>query len=83
MSECATSDCQSIDPLVTPYVDGELPEADRLRIDAHVGRCIPCRERLDAEALIPPEQLAEEQRIRERLDRLGEPRPREPRVRML
>ncbi len=41
------------------------------------------QERLDAEALIPPEQLAEEQRIRERLDRLGEPRHREPRVRML
>ncbi len=49
MSDCAAPDCQSIDPLVTPYVDGELPEADRLRLDAHVGRCPPCRERLDAE----------------------------------
>ncbi len=49
MSDCATPDCQSIDPLVTPYVDGELPDADRLRLDAHVQRCAPCRERLDAE----------------------------------
>jgi hypothetical protein len=41
------------------------------------------QERLDAEARIPPEQLAEEQLIRERLEELGQPRPRQPRVRIL
>ncbi|HEY6506867.1 MAG TPA: zf-HC2 domain-containing protein, partial [Vicinamibacterales bacterium] len=49
MSECTTPDCRSIDPLVTPYVDGELGEGDRERLDAHVGRCAPCRDRIRAE----------------------------------
>jgi len=52
MSDTAPTDCQCIDPLVTPYIDGELPEADRLRLDAHVGRCAPCRERLTAEQCV-------------------------------
>lgn len=41
------------------------------------------RERLEAEALIPSEILAEEQRIRERLEELKHPQPRQPRVRFL
>lgn len=41
--------CTSIDPLVTPYVDGELPAADRQRVDDHVRVCPPCRERVVAE----------------------------------
>ena len=41
------------------------------------------RDRLEAEARIPPEQLAEEQRIRERLEEFGKPRPRIPRIVML
>ena len=49
MSDGATPDCQSVDPLVTPYVDGELAEADCARLDAHVRRCAPCQERLSAE----------------------------------
>jgi hypothetical protein len=41
------------------------------------------RERLEAEARIPPEQLAKEQRIRERLEELSKPRPRHPSIRTL
>ena len=52
MSECTTPDCRSIDPLVTPYVDGELAEGDRERLATHVGRCVPCRDRVRAEQSI-------------------------------
>ncbi len=37
--------CTSIDPLVTPYVDGELPLADRTLVDEHLRRCPPCQAR--------------------------------------
>ena len=30
------SDCTSIDPLITPYVDGDIDAAARLRVDDHV-----------------------------------------------
>lgn len=43
------SDCASIDPLVTAYVDDELGEADRTTIDRHLGVCEPCRSRVGAE----------------------------------
>jgi anti-sigma factor RsiW len=43
------SDCSSIDPLLTPYVDGELPPADAQKVDAHVHACPPCRARMVAE----------------------------------
>ena len=42
-------DCSSIDPLVTPYVDGELPSADRVRFEAHLEVCPPCATRVAAE----------------------------------
>jgi anti-sigma factor RsiW len=37
------SECASLVPLVTPYVDGELPPADRHTIEQHLERCPPCR----------------------------------------
>ena len=42
-------DCASIDPLVTPYIDGELPSADRARFEAHLDVCPPCATRVAAE----------------------------------
>jgi anti-sigma factor RsiW len=42
-------DCTSIDPLVTPYVDGELASPERRAVDAHIQVCPPCRARLAAE----------------------------------
>jgi len=41
--------CSSIDPLVTPYIDGELGPADRQTVDQHLVRCAPCRLRVAAE----------------------------------
>jgi anti-sigma factor RsiW len=42
-------DCQTLDPLVTPYVDGELDAASRDAVEAHLGRCAPCHSRVAAE----------------------------------
>ena len=41
--------CQTIDPLVTPFIDGELPEADRRAVEAHLRACSPCHSRVAAE----------------------------------
>ncbi len=46
------SDCQSIDPLITPYVDGDIDAASRLRVDDHVQRCPPCHSRVAAERAV-------------------------------
>src|SRR5437660_546575 len=44
--------CWSIDPLITPYVDGELPAADRQNIEQHMRRCAPCRARIATEQAV-------------------------------
>lgn len=44
-----TDDCRVIDPLVTPYVDGELSDSDRAAVDRHTGACRPCQTRVAAE----------------------------------
>ena len=46
------SDCSSIDPLVTPYVDGELPGADREAVAQHLRACPPCRARVIVEQAV-------------------------------
>jgi anti-sigma factor RsiW len=46
------SDCSSIDPLVTPYVDGELPGADREAVARHLRACPPCRARVIVEQAV-------------------------------
>ena len=46
------SKCTSIDPLVTPYVDGELPAAERTLVDEHLHRCPPCHSRVAAESAV-------------------------------
>src|SRR5437762_4564076 len=46
------SDCRSIDPLITPYVDGDIDAAARLRIDDHVRACPPCHSRVSAERAV-------------------------------
>jgi anti-sigma factor (TIGR02949 family) len=42
--------CREIDPLVTPYVDGEATADERAVLFAHLSACPPCRERAEAEA---------------------------------
>ena len=41
--------CQPIDPLVTPYIDGELDAAERILVEEHLRRCAPCHARVAAE----------------------------------
>jgi anti-sigma factor RsiW len=45
-------DCRSIDPLVTPYVDGDIDETDRDLVDRHLDACRPCRGRVHAELAV-------------------------------
>src|SRR5258706_12465575 len=47
------SDCLSIDPLITPYVDGDIGDAERRLVDAHVRACPPCHSRVAAEQAVP------------------------------
>jgi anti-sigma factor RsiW len=42
-------DCYTIEPLVTPFIDGELPDPDRLAVEAHLCVCPPCYSRVVAE----------------------------------
>jgi anti-sigma factor RsiW len=44
--------CQSIDPFVTPYVDGQLTDADRRIVDEHLRACAPCHSRVAAERAV-------------------------------
>ena len=46
------SDCTSLEPLFTPYVDGDIDAASRLRVDDHVRRCPPCQSRVAAERAV-------------------------------
>jgi anti-sigma factor RsiW len=46
------SNCQFIDPLVSPFVDGELPEADRRLVEDHLRACPPCHSRVRAEQTV-------------------------------
>jgi anti-sigma factor RsiW len=41
--------CSDIDPLTTPFVDGEVPAGDRLRIAGHIDDCPSCHRNVAAE----------------------------------
>jgi anti-sigma factor RsiW len=45
-------DCAHIDPLVTPFVDGELNAADQAAVSAHLRICAPCHSRVQAETAV-------------------------------
>lgn len=44
--------CEAIDALVTPYLDGQLADADRRQVDDHVRVCPPCHSRVAAERAV-------------------------------
>jgi anti-sigma factor RsiW len=46
------SNCKKLEPLVTPYVDGELDDSNRGEVDAHLSVCPPCHSRVAAERAI-------------------------------
>jgi predicted anti-sigma-YlaC factor YlaD len=39
--------CQELVELVTDYLEGVLPEADRARIEEHISGCDGCRDYID------------------------------------
>jgi anti-sigma factor RsiW len=45
-------DCHQIDPLVTPFVDGDINPADRSLVDRHLQACGACRGRVHAEQAV-------------------------------
>lgn len=44
--------CHTLDPLVTPFLDGELPDEDRRAIEAHLRLCAPCYSRVASERVV-------------------------------
>ncbi len=42
-----TSECQTMAEELVAYLDGEQPEAERARIEAHVATCLTCRREMD------------------------------------
>jgi anti-sigma factor RsiW len=44
--------CQSLDSLVTPFVDGELADAERRAVEDHLQKCPPCHSRVAAERAV-------------------------------
>ena len=46
------SDCQSIDTLITPLIDGELSGSERERLERHLRVCASCHSRVDAERAV-------------------------------
>ena len=43
MTDNVEISCQELVELVTDYLEGVLPPAERRRFDEHVGRCSGCR----------------------------------------
>jgi anti-sigma factor RsiW len=46
------SDCRRIEPLVTPFIDGELADGDRDVVARHLRLCAPCASRAAAERAV-------------------------------
>jgi anti-sigma factor RsiW len=44
--------CHLIDPLVTPFIDGALPDPDRRTVEEHLRVCPPCQSRVTAERTV-------------------------------
>jgi anti-sigma factor RsiW len=44
--------CDSLDPLVTPFVDDALPDVDRRAVEEHLRVCPPCHSRVTAERAV-------------------------------
>lgn len=86
------NDCDAIDTLVTPFVDGELGGAESRMVSAHLRSCSACRVRVEAEStarqLVRCEAAVSHAAGREpdwrpRVYRLGRPAPAVPRTALL
>ena len=56
--------CSALDPLVTPYLDGELPAADAAAVVEHAAVCPPCRARIAAERAVRELMQARQRELR-------------------
>lgn len=43
------SSCREVEPFLTPYADDEVESSARAAVEAHLGACPPCRERVTSE----------------------------------
>jgi hypothetical protein len=86
------NDCDAIDTLVTPYIDGELGDGERGIVSSHLRRCLACRERVEAESTVrqlvrsgaaASRAAGREPDWRPRVYGLGRPAPRIPRTALL
>jgi len=46
------AECRDVEPLFAPYVDDEVSAGDRAAVDAHLGSCPPCRDRVTVERAV-------------------------------
>jgi anti-sigma factor RsiW len=58
------AECRDLEPLFAAYVDGEAGQADRAALEAHLGRCPPCRARVSGERIVRDAVVAERHRLR-------------------
>jgi anti-sigma factor RsiW len=58
------SDCASINPLVTPYVDNELPVVERAALEQHLAVCGSCHARVAAEQSVRALLMSRRERLR-------------------
>jgi anti-sigma factor RsiW len=63
--------CRELVEVITDYLEGTLPELDRLRFEAHLSDCPGCRTYLEQMrqtvavlGALPPEPIAEQDRLK-------------------
>ena len=57
--------CSELDPLVVPFVDGEVAAAEDADVRAHLAACPPCRARVEAERAAREAVCAGRERLRD------------------
>jgi len=69
MSVDATIRCREVVEILNDYLEGELPEPQRVRVEAHLAGCVGCttildefRETIRLTGVLTVEQLTEPQR---------------------
>jgi predicted anti-sigma-YlaC factor YlaD len=69
MSVDARITCKEVVELLNDYLEGELPEAERVRVDEHLGGCAGCtmvldefRETIRLTGVLTVEHVSESQR---------------------
>ena len=56
--------CREVEPLKTPFVDGEAGEADRAAVESHLTACGPCRDEVAVETAARDVVVARREELR-------------------